>query len=95
MSVDAERMRSNLELTHGALFSQRVLLALVQGGMSRDDAYFGVQRAAQQAWDTGTPLRELLTADPATAVLDLDAIFDYEHYVRYAQEIVARLDEIA
>jgi adenylosuccinate lyase len=93
--VDAERMRANLELTHGALFSQRVLLALVDTGMSRDDAYFGVQRAAQQAWDTGTPLRELLEADPLTATLDLDAIFDYGHYVRYAEEIVARLDEIA
>jgi adenylosuccinate lyase len=95
LTVDAERMRANLKLTHGALFSQRVLLALVAGGMSRDDAYFGVQRAAQQAWDTGTPLRELLEADAITAALDLDAIFDYGHYVRYADEIVARLDEIA
>ena len=95
MTIDVERMRSNLELTHGALFSQRVLLALVDGGMSRDDAYFGVQRAAQQAWDTGTPLRELLEADEITAALDLEAIFDYGHYVRYAQEIVTRLDEIA
>jgi adenylosuccinate lyase len=95
MTVDAQRMRANLELTHGALFSQRVLLALVDTGMSRDDAYFGVQRAAQRAWDTGTPLRELLEADPLTAALDLDALFDYEHYVRYAAEIVARLDEIA
>jgi adenylosuccinate lyase len=95
LTVDAERMRANLELTHGALFSQRVLLALVDTGMSRDDAYFGVQRAAQEAWDTGTPLRELLEADPVTAALDLDTIFDYGHYVRYAQEILARLDEIA
>ena len=64
--------------------------------MSRDDAYYGVQRVAQQAWDTRTPLRELLAADGrATAALDLDAIFDYGHYIRYAQEIVARLDEIA
>ena len=60
MTVDAERMRENLELTYGAIFSQRVLLALVESGMSRDDAYYGVQRAAQQAWDTRTPLRELL-----------------------------------
>ncbi len=95
MAVDAERMRANLELTHGALFSQRVLLALVQTGMSRDDAYYGVQRAAQQAWDMGTPLRELLEQDPVTAKLDLDALFDYGHYTRYAAEIVARLDEIA
>jgi adenylosuccinate lyase len=95
MSVDTERMRANLELTHGALFSQRVLLALVQGGLSRDDAYFGVQRAAQQAWDTGASLRELLAEDPVTAALDLDAIFDYGHYTRFSSEIVARLDEIA
>ncbi|HEY3759914.1 MAG TPA: adenylosuccinate lyase [Solirubrobacteraceae bacterium] len=95
LTVDAERMLANLELTHGALFSQRVLLALVDGGMSRDDAYFGVQRAAQEAWDTGTPLRELLALDPITAALDLDAIFDYGHYVRYTHEILARLDAIA
>jgi adenylosuccinate lyase len=95
MTVEVERMRANLELTHGALFSQRVLLALVDTGMNRDDAYFGVQRAAQQAWDTGTPLRELLEADEVTAALDLDAIFDYGHYVRYAAEIVGRLDDIA
>jgi adenylosuccinate lyase len=95
MTVDTERMRENLELTYGAIFSQALLLALVESGMSRDDAYYRVQRAAQQAWDTRTPLRELLAADPDIANLDLDAIFDYSHYVRYAREIVARLDEIA
>jgi adenylosuccinate lyase len=95
MTIDVQRMRANLELTHGALFSQRVLLALVDTGMTRDDAYFGVQRAAQEAWDTGTPLRELLETDPVAAKLDLDRIFDYSHYVRYAHEIVGRLDEIA
>jgi adenylosuccinate lyase len=47
MTVDTERMRANLELTHGALFSQAALLALVETGMSRDDAYYGVQRAAR------------------------------------------------
>jgi adenylosuccinate lyase len=93
--VDAERMRANLELTHGALFSQRVLLALVEQGRSRDDAYRLVQELAQRAWDRGTPLGELLADDERAAGLDLDAIFDYGHYVRHAQEIVARLDEIA
>jgi adenylosuccinate lyase len=95
MSVNVERTRENLELTYGALFSQRLLLALVESGMSRDDGYYGVQRVAQQAWDTRTPLRELLEADPTGADLDLGAIFDYGHYTRYAAEIVARLDEIA
>ena len=95
MVVDADRMRENLELTHGALFSQRVLLALVESGLSRDDAYRVVQRLAQQAIDSRVHLRELLAADPAGAGLDLDAIFDYHEFVRYADQIVGRLDAIA
>ena len=95
MVVDAVRMRENLELTHGALFSQRLLLALVESGMLRDDAYRVVQRLAQRAIDSRVDLRELLAADPAGAGLDLDAIFDYAPFVRYADEIVGRLDAIA
>jgi adenylosuccinate lyase len=95
MTVDAERMRANLELTHGALFSQRVLLALVQAGRSRDDAYRIAQELAQRAWDEGTPLRDLLAADERAQGLDLDAIFDYGQFIRHADAIVARLDEIA
>jgi adenylosuccinate lyase len=95
MVVNPARMRENLELTCGALFSQRVLLALVTAGSSRDDAYRIVQRLAQRALDERTPLRELLAADPAGAALDLEAIFDYAPFVRYAPEIVARLDAIA
>jgi adenylosuccinate lyase len=92
--IDEQRMRANLEQTHGALFSQRVLLALVEQGLARDEAYRIAQELAQRAWDTGTPLRELLAADERAAGLDLDAIFDYAHFVRYASEIVARLEEI-
>jgi len=97
MVVDSERMRENLELTHGALFSQRVLLALVESGMSRDDAYRVVQGLAQQALDSRVPLRDLLAGDQAAAgaELDLDAIFDYGVFVRHADEIIARLDAIA
>ena len=61
--VHPARMRENLELTCGALFSQRVLLALVRTGMTRDDAYRIAQRLAQQAWDERTPLRDLLAAE--------------------------------
>ncbi len=95
MVVDADRMRENLELTHGALFSQRVLLALVESGMLRDDAYRLVQRLAQQATDSRVHMRELLAADPVGAGLDLEAIFDYGPFVRYADEIVGRLDAIS
>ena len=91
--VHADRMRANLEITHGALFSQRALLALVAGGMERDDAYRIVQEDAQRAWDTATPLRELLAARDLD--VDLDALFDLTQFTRHAPEIVARLDAIA
>jgi adenylosuccinate lyase len=94
MTVDTGRMRSNLQLTHGALFSQRVLLALVGRNMARDEAYRIVQELAQKAWDEGTPLRDLLAADERVTplALDLDEIFAYDHYVRYSHEIVGRLN---
>ena len=93
MVIHADRMRANLDLTHGALFSQRVLLALVAGGMPRDDAYRIVQESAQEAWDRGVPLRELLAHQQLG--LDLDEVFDAGAYTRYASEIVGRLDAIA
>jgi adenylosuccinate lyase len=95
MVVNTDRMRSNLDLTYGALFSQRALLALVSTGLTRDEAYRIVQRLAQQAISERVPLRELLAADPVGSTLDLDEIFDYAPFVRYADEIVGRLDEIA
>jgi len=97
MTVDAQRMRDNLELTHGALFSQRVLLALVARGFSRDQAYRIVQELAQRAWDEGVPLRDLLAADErvSDAALDLQEIFDYGHFVRHAEQIVQRLDGLS
>jgi adenylosuccinate lyase len=95
MKVNEQRMLENLELTHGALFSQRVLLALVEDGSTRDDAYRIVQELAQRAWDEGTPLQGLLAQDDRAAGLDLEKIFTYDHYTRYAEEIVRRLDAIA
>jgi adenylosuccinate lyase len=94
MTLDGERMLANLELTHGALFSQRVLLALVEAGASRDDAYRVVQELAQRAFDDGIPLRELLAADDRALGLDLEAIFDYSHFVRYERDILGRLAQI-
>jgi adenylosuccinate lyase len=94
MVVDSARMRENLELTYGALFSQRVLLALVARGQTRDDAYRIVQRLAQRAIDERVGLQELLARDPAGSGLDLDAVFDYGSFVEHAEEIVARLDAI-
>jgi adenylosuccinate lyase len=93
MVVHADRMRENLDLTHGALFSQRVLLALVASGRSRDEAYRITQELAQLAWDERTPLRDLLVDRPDLG-LDVEEIFDLGHYTRYAAEIVGRLDRL-
>jgi adenylosuccinate lyase len=93
MTVDADRMRANVDATHGALFSQRALLALVESGRSRDEAYRIVQEGAQRAWREGIEFRELLGA--AAPELDLDAVFDPAAFVRHADTIVARLDSLS
>ncbi|MFM8561097.1 MAG: adenylosuccinate lyase [Solirubrobacterales bacterium] len=93
MEVFPERMIANLDITSGALFSQRALLAIVASGMTRDEAYRIVQEDAQRAWDTGTPLRELLAERELD--IDLDAIFDLGEVTRHSAQIVGRLDEIA
>jgi adenylosuccinate lyase len=93
MVVHPDRMRSNLEATHGALYSQRALLALVESGRSRDDAYRIVQENAQRAWEEGTPFRELLAK--AAPELDLDAVFDASAFTRHAADVVSRLDAIS
>ena len=92
MVVHEDRMRANLEATHGALFSQRALLALVEAGRSRDEAYRIVQENAQRAWDSGTHFRELLGR--AAPDLDLDVVFDPGAFVRHARTVVERLDSL-
>ena len=92
MKVNEDRMRENLGLTYGALFSQRALTALVESGMTRDDAYRVVQENAQRAWDTKTEFRDLLAE--AAPDLDLDAIFDYSAYLTHVPEIFERLEAL-
>jgi adenylosuccinate lyase len=92
MKVNEDRMRENLGLTHGALFSQRALTALVESGMTRDDAYRVVQENAQRAWDTRTEFRDLLAE--AAPDLDLDTVFDYNAYLTHLPEIFDRLEAL-
>jgi adenylosuccinate lyase len=92
MTIRTDRMRENLDLTHGALFSQRALTALVESGLSRDQAYRIVQENAQRAWDTGTEFRDLLAE--ATPNIDLDAVFDYSAYLTHVPEIFERLEAL-
>ena len=95
--VDAERMLSNFALSHGLVFSQPVLLALVAGGMARDDAYRVVQRAAQRAWDERRPFRTILEEDPDVTLKPeaLDEAFDLERSLRHAHRTVDALDGVA
>ena len=93
MTIRTEQMQRNLELTHGALFSQRALTALVDSGMTRDDAYRLVQESAQRAWDEGIEFRELIGA--SAPQLDLDQVFDYGAYLTHVPEVMARLDELS
>jgi len=92
MTIHTERMRENLDLTYGALFSQRALTALVESGMTRDDAYRVVQENAQRAWDTRTDFRDLL--GEAAPQLDLDAVFDYNAYLTHLPEIFERVEAL-
>jgi adenylosuccinate lyase len=92
MTLHRERMLANLNITHGALFSQRALTALVESGMARDDAYRVVQENAQKAWDSGTEFRDLIGV--AAPQLDLDAVFDYGAYLTHVPEILARLEAL-
>jgi adenylosuccinate lyase len=89
MTVHVDRMRRNLDITHGAIFSQRALTALVESGMSRDDAYRLVQEAAQTAWDTETPFAELLAKSAPD--LDTATVLDPGAYLEHVPEVMARL----
>ncbi len=92
--VAPERMRANLDASHGLVFSQPVLLALVQHGATRDDAYRIVQRNAMRAWDEGRSFRELLEADADVDDSILDDAFDLNRSLRNLDHVFSRLDEL-
>ena len=89
--VDPERMRSNLEASHGLVFSQRVLTALVAGGLTRDDAYRLVQRHAMRAWEEGLDFRELVESDAEIAPRLDPSVFDLADAVKHVDVLFERL----
>ncbi len=94
--VREERMRRNLEASHYLFFSQRVLLALVESGLGRDEAYRVVQRNAMRAWDEELDFRELARSDEEiTSRVDLDKVFDLAAYTRHVDTVFARLNSLA
>ena len=100
LTVDAARMRANLDLTGGLIYSSAVLLALVSAGMSREDAYALVQAAAMDTWDNGTPFRDALRKQAATRGLslpeaDIDDAFRPERYTAGLEPIFDRLARLS
>jgi adenylosuccinate lyase len=94
--VREQRMLRNVEASHYLFFSQRVLLALVESGLTRDDAYRAVQRNAMRAWDEELDFRELCRADDEIASrVDLDEVFDLGAYTKHVDTIFNRLQSLS
>jgi adenylosuccinate lyase len=98
LQIFPERMRANLEADGGLAYSQSVLLALVDAGMPRDDAYRIVQRAAADAWDRGSDFRSSLQAnDEVTRALTtqaLDELFDPRRFLRNLGGVFEKLEKL-
>lgn len=94
LTVYEDNMRNNIDKTYGLIFSQRVLLALINKGMVREEAYDKVQPKAMESWETKTPFRELIEQDSSiTDVLsseELDDCFDPKHHLNQVDTIFAR-----
>ena len=95
LKVYPENMQRNIEFTQGIIFSQRVLLALIEKGLTREEAYKMVQDNAMKAWEKGKSFLSLLEADRRiTAHLskkELNSLFDYNYYLRYVDTVFERL----
>ena len=93
--IRRERMEEVLRSSHGLVYSQRVLLALVESGLTREEAYAAVQRNAMRAWDEHRPLAELLADDPEIAGRvadeDLSGLFDPAWYARHVTVVMDRV----
>lgn len=96
--VYPDRMRSNMDASRGLVFSQPVLLALIDAGMSRDDAYRVVQEAAMRAWDEERPYLEVLKEDPRASEKlpgpKLDEIFDERRFLSNVGVVFERLESV-
>lgn len=95
LNVYPENMRRNLELTRGLVFSQKILLALINTGLSREEAYKIVQSNAMKVWQEGEDFMTLLKSDnQVTERLDankIESLFDYDYYIKHVDTIFKRL----
>ena len=95
LQVFPHRMKKNLEMTRGLVFSQRVMLALIDKGLSRQTAYEAVQRNAMKAWKSTKKFLTLLKADTdvtgVVPVAELENLFDYKYYLQHVDDVFLRL----
>ncbi len=95
LTVFPERMKQNIDQTHGVIFSQRVLLALVEKGLSREEAYGIVQPLAMQAWETGVHFKELLAENETVQQLlteaEVDECFDVTYHLKNVDVIFEKI----
>jgi len=94
LTVRPEQMQSNLDSSFGLVFSQPVLLALIQRGSTRDDAYRIVQKNAMKAWDEGLEFRQLLESDADVDNTILDEAFDLRRSLGNIQKVFDQLDDV-
>ena len=100
LTVDVGRMRSNLDMTGGLMYSSAVLLELVSAGMSREDGYALVQAAAMETWESGAPFRDTLRKQAATRGVSLpeealDLAFRPERYTQRLGPVFERLARLS
>lgn len=95
LSVFPENMKRNMERTYGLIYSQRVLLALIDKGLKRETAYDRVQQLAMQAWEQAVPFQQLVEGDDIIAGTlspeEMADCFDYRHHLKQVDAIFARL----
>jgi len=95
LKIYPQQMKRNVEISKGLVFSQRVMLALIDKGLSRQKAYELVQRSAMKSWQGSKKFLNLLKADPEVTTNlpqeELEQLFDYQYYLRYMDEIFQRL----
>jgi adenylosuccinate lyase len=95
LQVFPHHMKKNLEMTKGLVFSQRVMLALIDKGLKRQEAYEIVQKNAMKCWKSNRTFLSLLKADSAVTnsltAKELEAVFDYQHYMQHVDDIFLRL----
>lgn len=95
LTVFPERMMENIQASHGLIFSQRVMLTLIEKGLTREEAYDRVQPLAMQAWETRSSFKELLSR--SSAIMDvltsqeLDELFDLQHHLKHVDTLFKRV----